>query len=171
MQAFHRRLRAVDAEAADRIPAGNVRRVVRALEVVTLTGEPFAASLPDSGPLWRPTLRCTVEVPNEPLAAGLAERARRMWQEQDLLGEVRGLLPLGLAEGSTASRAVGYAQALAVLAGTMTAEEGLAETARLTWRLVRRQRAWFTREADATVLDGRDPAAAARVLTLLEDAV
>ena len=67
---------------------------------------------------------------------------------------MRGLLPLGLADGQTASRAIGYAQAIAVLAGTMRRRRGSRRRSRLTWRLVRRQRAWFTRDEDAIRIDG-----------------
>jgi tRNA dimethylallyltransferase len=162
--ALWRRLAEADPVAADRIHFANLRKVVRALEVVTLTGRPFAASLPDAAPLWRPAVRFLVDVVNEPLAVRLAGRARTMWESGGLLEEVRGLLPLGLAAGQTASRAIGYAQAIAVLAGTMTEEEGLAETTRLTWRLVRRQRSWFTRDASATRIDGLADDGAARVL-------
>ena len=71
-----------------------------------------------------------------------------------LLDEVRALLPQGLADGQTASRAIGYAQAIAVLGGRMSREEGVAETIRLTWRLVRRQRAWFARDGGAITVSG-----------------
>lgn len=167
--ALWRRLAEADPVAASRIHSANLRKVVRALEVVTLTGRPFAASLPDAAPLWRPMVRFLVDVPNEPLAERLALRARVMWAGS-LLEEVRGLLPLGLADGQTSSRAIGYAQAIAVLAGTMSAEEGLVETTRLTWRLVRRQRAWFTRDEDAIRLDGLADGGAARVLDTLRRA-
>lgn len=167
-EALWSRLAAEDPVAASRIHSGNLRRVVRALEVVTITGAPYAASLPDAAPLWRPTLRFVVDVANEPLAARLAERARRMWQEEGLLDEVRSLLPQGLADGQTASRAIGYAQAIAVLGGTMSAEEGLAETVQLTWRVVRRQRSWFARDDDAIRLDGLAPGGAEQVLTALD---
>jgi tRNA dimethylallyltransferase len=166
-EALWRRLAEEDPVAAGRIHSANLRKVVRALEVVTLTGRPFAASLPDAAPLWRPAVRFLVDVPNEPLAERLALRARRMWESGDLLREVRHLLPLGLADGQTSSRAIGYAQAIAVLSGSMTQEEGLTETIRLTWRLVRRQRAWFTRDEDAVRVDGLADGGAAHVLETL----
>ena len=168
--ALWRRLAEADPVAAGRIHSANLRKVVRALEVVTLTGRPFAASLPDAAPLWRPAVRIVVEVANEPLAARLADRARRMWGEDGLLDEVRALLPEGLADGQTASRAIGYAQAIAVLDGRMTAEEGLAETTRLTWRVVRRQRAWFARDEGAVAVGGDDPDRTQRVLDALSGA-
>jgi tRNA dimethylallyltransferase len=167
--ALWRRLAEEDPVAAQRIPSGNLRRVIRALEVVTLTGRPYAASLPDQAAWWRPTLRFTVESETEVLQPRLAGRARRMWQD-GLLDEVRALLPQGLADGTTAARAIGYAQALAVLRGDLDLSDGIEETIRLTWRVVRRQRAWFNRDDDAVRLDGADPAAVGVVLDALGSA-
>lgn len=150
--ALWRRLADADPVAAAKIPSGNVRRVIRALEVITITGEPYAASLPTEGSYWRPAKRFAVDLANAPLSVRLAARCRGMW-EAGLLDEVRALLPLGLVRGTTAARAIGYAQALAVLDGRLTADAALEETIRLTWRMVRRQRAWFTRDPDVTVLD------------------
>jgi tRNA dimethylallyltransferase len=169
-EALWRRLAEQDPEAASRIHSANLRKVVRALEVIALTGAPFGASAPVAAPLWRPTVRFLVEVEREPLAERLALRARRMWETGGLLDEVRRLLPLGLADGLTASRAIGYAQAIAVLKGTMTQEEALEETVRLTWRLVRRQRGWFARDEDAIRLDGLADDGVTRVLDTLDRA-
>ena len=165
--ALWRRLAEEDPVAAQRIPSGNLRRVIRALEVVTLTGRPYAASLPEGAAWWRPTLRFTVEAKAEALQPRLAERAERMWRD-GLLEEVRALLPQGLADGTTAARAIGYAQALAVLRGDLEVADGIEETIRRTWRVVRRQRAWFTRDDDAVRLDGADPAAVRTVLDALD---
>jgi tRNA dimethylallyltransferase len=167
--ALWRRLAEADPVAAQRIPSGNLRRVLRALEVVTLTGAPYAASLPDTAAWWRPALRFTIEVERDRLAERLDARARAMWAG-GLLDEVRTLLPQGLADGLTAPRAIGYAQAIAVLHGTSTAEEGVEETIRLTWRMVRRQRAWFGRDEGAVPLDGEAPGNVASVLGALETA-
>jgi tRNA dimethylallyltransferase len=167
--ALWRRLAEADPVAAQRIPSGNLRRVLRALEVVTLTGAPYAASLPERAPWWRPAIRFTLEVERDRLAARLDDRARGMWAG-GLLDEVRALLPQGLADGLTAPRAVGYAQAIAVLRGTMTAGEGVEETIRLTWRMVRRQRAWFGRDEGAVPLDGEARGNVERVLSALEAA-
>ena len=87
-----------------------------------------------------------------------------MWRA-GLLDEVAALTPAGF--GVTASRAIGYAQAIAVLNGSLGVEEGIADTIRLTWRMVRRQRAWFGRDEDAVVLDGLTDGAAERVLAAL----
>lgn len=165
-EALWRRLAEEDPIAAQRIPSGNLRRVIRALEVVTLTGRPYAASLPEQAGWWRPTLRFTVETETGVLQPRLAERARRMWQD-GLLDEVRDLLPQGLADGTTAARAIGYAQALAVLRGELGVTDGVEETIRLTWRVVRRQRAWFNRDDGAVRLDGPGPDAVRTVLDAL----
>lgn len=167
--ALWRRLAEADPVAAGRIPSGNLRRVIRALEVVTLTGRPYAASLPDQGAWWAPALRVTVDVEAPVLQPRLADRAHAMWAH-GLLDEVRGLLPHGLADATTAARAVGYAQALAVLRGTMTRDEGVEETIRLTWRMVRRQRAWFGRDDGALRVDGSRPDGARSVLAALHAA-
>ncbi len=111
----------------------------------------------------------TVDADGEVLQQRLAERAGRMW-EGGLLDEVRRLLTNGLAEATTAARAVGYAQALAVLRGDLSVQDGIEETIRLTWRMVRRQRAWFGRDDGAIRVDGADPAASGVVLAALEAA-
>ncbi|HEY8589219.1 MAG TPA: tRNA (adenosine(37)-N6)-dimethylallyltransferase MiaA, partial [Naasia sp.] len=163
------RLRAADPAAAAAIDPGNGRRVMRALEVIELTGAPYGASLPEKSPYWVPTRLVYVDVAQDErdlLKQRLAERAREMWRS-GLVDEVRGLLP-GLREGTTAARAIGYAQALAVLDGTMTEEEGIEETIRLTWRYVRRQRSWFGRYPDAVRLRAGDPDLVDRVLALVD---
>jgi tRNA dimethylallyltransferase len=167
--ALWRRLAEEDPVAAQRIPSGNLRRVIRALEVVTLTGRPYAAALPGEAAWWRPTLRVTVEAESDVLQPRLAERARRIWAH-GLLDEVRSLLPQGLADGTTAARAIGYAQALAVLRGELDVADAIEETSRLTWRVVRRQRAWFNRDDDALRVDGSDAGAPSAVVQALKDA-
>ena len=91
-----------------------------------------------------------------------------MWSG-GLVDEVRGLLPLGLAAGQTASRAIGYAQAIAVLDSKMSADEGESETTKLTWRYARRQRSWFARYDDLHRFDFDQPQLAATVGALLSD--
>jgi tRNA dimethylallyltransferase len=149
--AMHGRLRQVDPVAADRILPGNVRRVVRALEVVELTGRPFSASLPD--PRYAlPAVQIGLRLPREALDARIDRRVEQMWDD-GLLAEVRLLADCGLREGRTASRAVGYAQALAHLDGELDAATARADTARLTRRLARRQQSWFGRDARVHWLD------------------
>jgi tRNA dimethylallyltransferase len=149
--AMHERLAGVDPVAAERILSGNVRRVVRALEVIELTGRPFSASLPD--PRYAvPAVQLGLRLPREQLDARIDARVERMW-DAGLLEEVRHLASRGLREGRTASRAVGYAQALAHLDGELDAASARADTARLTRRLARRQQSWFGRDPRVRWLD------------------
>ena len=134
-------LRAADPEAADAIEPNNGRRVVRALEVVTLTGRPFSATMP-TRELVRPTVIVGLRTERAALDERIARRAARMFHD-GLVEETRALIDRGLRQGRTASRAVGYAQALAVVDGTMSTEDAVAETALRTRRLVRRQESWF----------------------------
>ena len=142
--AMHERLRLADPVAAERILPGNVRRVVRALEVIELTGRPFSASLPDPHYVV-PTVQLGLRLPREALDPRIEHRVERMWNG-GLLDEVRQLARRGLREGRTASRAVGYAQALAYLDGQLDADVARADTARLTRKLARRQESWFGRD-------------------------
>ena len=134
-------LRAVDPPAAEAIQPNNGRRVVRALEVTALTGRPFSATMP-TREFVRPTVLVGLRTDREALDARIDRRARGMF-DAGLVDETRGLVALGLREGRTASRAVGYAQALAVIDGTATLEDAVADTALRTRRLVRRQESWF----------------------------
>ena len=147
---MHQQLALADPVAAARILPGNVRRVVRALEVVELTGRPFAASLPAPTYL-RPTFVIGLDAPREVLADRIDRRVGAMW-EGGLLDEVVALDAAGLREGRTASRAVGYLQALGQLDGNLTRQQAQDETARLTRRLARRQRSWFGRDSRVTWL-------------------
>lgn len=161
--AMYRRLLEVDAEAAGAIGATNGRRIVRALEVIELTGEPFGSGLPEEGAPWRPTVTIGLATERATLVPRLNARAAGMW-EAGLLDEVRGLRETGL--GVTASRAIGYAQALAQLAGELTEAEAIEQTASLTRRYARRQVGWFRRYGDAHWLDSDDPARHANALRL-----
>jgi tRNA dimethylallyltransferase len=161
--AMHERLAAADPIAAQRILPGNVRRVVRALEVITLTGRPFTATLPEPRYL-RPTVQIGLDAPREVLDARIDARVQQMWRS-GLLDEVSAL-GARLRGSRTAGRAVGYAQALAQLDGTLTPQQAQDETARLTRRLSRRQRSWFGRDSRVHWLpvDTTDPVAAALAL-------
>jgi tRNA dimethylallyltransferase len=134
-------LRDLDPVAAGAIEPNNGRRVVRALEVVTLTGRPFSATMPTREHV-RPTVLVGLRADREALDARIDRRAQRMFST-GLVDETRALVELGLREGRTASRAVGYAQALSVIDGTSTLEDAVADTALRTRRLVRRQESWF----------------------------
>jgi tRNA dimethylallyltransferase len=162
--ALHRRLAEVDPGAAERILPGNGRRIVRALEVVALTGKPFTAALPGQRPVYD-AVQIGVDVDYADLDRRIDTRVDRMWA-QGLVGEVRRLAEQGLREGRTASRALGYAQVLAHLDGSATEDEARTATAQATRRFARRQRSWFRRDAGITWLPAdREliPSALARV--------
>ncbi|WP_111765027.1 tRNA (adenosine(37)-N6)-dimethylallyltransferase MiaA [Nakamurella deserti] len=143
--ALHRRLAALDPPAAARIEPRNGRRVVRALEVIELTGRPFSATMPTRGAFRYDAIWFCVDRDTAELDARIARRVDLM-VEQGLLDEVRHLAAHGLRDGVTASRALGYQQMLAVLDGTSTVADAVRDTVAGTRRYVRRQRAWFRRD-------------------------
>ena len=145
VSAMYRKLLALDPDTASRIDASNPRRIIRALEIVTITGEPFAAALPEVPEAWIPSVQIGLRAEREILVPRLAKRAELMWQ-RGLLAEVEALIPSGIREGKTSSRAIGYAQALAQLDGQLTQEQAVEQTALLTSRYARRQMSWFRRD-------------------------
>jgi len=148
------RLREVDADAAKSIGSSNGRRIVRALEVIEITGKPFGAGLPEEQKLWTPAHILGITAPREQLVARLDKRVHTMWQS-GLLDEVRELRPHGL--GVTAARAIGYAQAIQQLDGELSETEAIEQTAALTRRYARRQVGWFKRYSECTWLSYDDP--------------
>ncbi|MEU0551957.1 tRNA (adenosine(37)-N6)-dimethylallyltransferase MiaA [Micromonospora sp. NPDC005979] len=152
---LYARLRAVDPVAAEGILPGNGRRIVRALEVIELTGAPFAASLPQPTPYY-PSVQLGVDLDTGLLDERIALRVDRMWAD-GLVDETRELVGRGLAEGRTASRALGYQQVLRALDGELTEEQAHDETVRATRRFVRRQRSWFRRDPRVQWLDSAAP--------------
>ncbi len=163
--ALHERLAGVDPAAAAAILPSNGRRVVRALEVVELTGRPFAASLPEPRPHYPAVVLGLDREPVE-LDERVALRVDRMWAD-GFVDEVVALAADGLREGPTASRALGYAQVLRQLDGELTAQGAREETVRTTRRFVRRQRSWFRRDAAVTWLDAADPGVVERALSTI----
>jgi tRNA dimethylallyltransferase len=155
---LYRRLLALAPDTASRIDPKNGRRIVRALEVVTITGEDFAAKLPDLNESWQPVLEIGLNSDRAHLVERLERRANSMW-EQGLVAEVESLIPMGIREGKTSSQAIGYAQALAQLDGSLSEVEAIADTARLTARYARRQMSWFKRDPRIQWLDYQDPQA------------
>jgi len=149
---LHARLAAADPEAAQAILPSNGRRIVRALEVIEITGRPFTATLPGHDSYYD-TVQIGVDVSRPELDERIARRVDRMW-EAGLVDEVRALEAQGLREGRTASRALGYQQVLAALAGECTLEEARAETVRATKRFARRQDSWFRRDPRVHWLSG-----------------
>jgi tRNA dimethylallyltransferase len=145
-RALHVRLARLDPTAAAAILPTNGRKLVRALEVVEITGGPFQAALPELGAdgptAW---LRIGLAAPRPELAARIEARVDRMWG-LGLVEEVRRLEQEGIREGRTAARALGYAQVLRLLAGTTSEASARAETITATRRFVRRQESWFRRD-------------------------
>lgn len=154
--ALHARLATVDPAAADAVLPSNGRRIVRALEVIALTGRPFRARLPTSGPPRYDAVLFAVDRPTAELDERIARRVARMFAA-GLVAETRALVPLGLREGPTASRALGYQQVLGALAGEGDLPGAAAGTVVATRRFVRRQRSWFRRDRRIRWLDGSDP--------------
>jgi tRNA dimethylallyltransferase len=142
------RLVRLDPTAAAAIEPRNGRRIVRALEVVELTGRPFSASLPTREHLL-PTVVLGLTADRSVLDERINQRVRRMWR-LGLVDEVEALVSQGLRDGRTASKALGYSEVLGHLDGTMTAEEAQEATATATRRYARRQESWF--RADPRVI-------------------
>ena len=153
--AIYDRLKAVDPGAAARIGASNGRRLVRALEVVELTGAPHTAALPSEPVYWTPAVTIGLRLPREVLTPRLDARVDRMWAA-GLVDEARDLIPAGLETGVTASRAIGYAQALGQLHGSLSQAEAVEATQQLTRRYARRQVSWFKRDPHTTWIDADD---------------
>ncbi|MEO8106331.1 MAG: tRNA (adenosine(37)-N6)-dimethylallyltransferase MiaA [Actinomycetes bacterium] len=142
-EALHARLVDSDPAAATAILPTNGRRIVRALEVVSLRGS-FSATLPTFAP--NPGVRLIgLRSSREELDERIEQRVTKMW-ESGFVDEVRSLESEGLREGRTASRALGYAQVLGFLAGERTEQDALDETVRATRRFARKQESWFGRD-------------------------
>lgn len=142
------RLRAQDPAAAAKVDPRNSRRVIRALEVLEQGSSTHGAALPEKPVLWHPRTRLVgLRVERSELVARLDDRVERMWGA-GMVAEVADLRQRGIEKGTTASRAIGYAQALGQLDGILTAAEAIAETQALTRRYARRQVSWFKRYPD-----------------------
>jgi tRNA dimethylallyltransferase len=163
VDALHQQLARLDPAAAAAIQPRNSRRIVRALEVIEITGRPFAGTLPRPGaPRYDAALVCLDTDPAE-LDRRLADRVHAMMLAGFLDG-VRTREGRGLRDGLTASRALGYRQLLAVLDGTATLESAVADTVTATRRFVRRQRSWFARDPRLIRMQAADPDLVSAVL-------
>ena len=166
-QRLHARLAALDPAAAAAILPTNGRRIVRALEVIELTGRPFTATMPGFESVYD-TVQIGLE--RDDLDARLERRVHQM-MARGFLDEVRWLLTHGLRTSPTAGKALGYQQLLAVLddAGAVTGDlaQAVAATIRATRRFARRQRSWFRRDPRVTWFDAAEPGLADRVLAAL----
>lgn len=139
---MHQRLRELDPVAADKIPATNRRRVIRAIEVIKLSGNSYSASLPE--PTYRrPTIQLAIDVSRSELARRIELRVEKMWQD-GLVEEVKELMKGELSR--TARVAIGYKQAIEFLEGKLSAEQAKAEIVFLTSRYAKKQGTWFRRD-------------------------
>ena len=155
-QALHAVLKERDPDAAALILPENGRRIVRALEVIELTGAPFSASLPVleyADPL---TVQIGVDIDRETLDERIAARVEAMFTS-GFVEEVRHLLDHGLAEGRTAPRAIGYREVVAHLRGELTEQEARDQTAQATRRFARRQDSWFRKDPRIVWIGYDDP--------------
>jgi tRNA dimethylallyltransferase len=156
--ALHARLATLDPAAAAVILPSNGRRIVRALEVMELTGRPFTATMPGYEQV-RPgpkTVQLGLALPRPELDRRIAARVETMWQA-GFEAEVKDLLHHGLRDGKTASRALGYQQMLRHLDGELTLDEARVETIKATRRFARRQESWFRRDPRIHWLDASQP--------------
>ena len=157
-EALVRELATHDPLAAVAIDSRNSRRLIRALEVVTLTGKPFGAGLDAERRRWQDgVVIIGLHTDRELLVERLDQRVEQMWKD-GLVDEARGLIAHGLREGVTASRAIGYQQALAVIDGESSDAEAQESTQALTRRYARRQVSWFRRDESITWFDSDDAA-------------
>jgi tRNA dimethylallyltransferase len=163
--ALHARLARLDPFAAEAILPGNGRRIIRALEVLELSGRPFSATLPGYEAVYD-AVQIGVEVPREQLDERIAARAAGMWRA-GLVAEVSRLAEAGLRDGKTASRALGYAQVLRFLDGQWSQEQAAAETVKATRRFARRQLSWFRRDPRITWLPADEPDLAGRAMATI----
>ena len=141
------RLRLLDPAAAAAIDIQNVRRVIRALEVIEITGQPFTANLPrEDSSLYPDALQFGLVMDREKLTERIDHRVDLMW-EKGLVAEVDALLVAGINQGTTARRALGYAQVISMRNGEISEEQAKEETKRATRQYARRQETWFSRDA------------------------
>jgi tRNA dimethylallyltransferase len=150
--ALYARLAALDPVAAAAILPSNGRRIVRALEVIELTGQPFSATMPSYSDTVRPAVQLGLTLPRPVLDSHIHARVDHMWAT-GIEDEVRRLVPAGLREGKTASRALGYQQLLRYLDGSCTLDQAREETVQATKRFARRQESWFRRDPRVHWLD------------------
>ena len=166
--ALHERLATLNPEAAAGILPGNGRRTVRALEVIELTGT-FSSVLPAWSYALEDVLQFGLEVPRDVLDERIAARVDRMWA-QGLVAEVERLVALGLRDGRTAWRALGYRQVLAFLDGDLTEAKAREATVFGTRRFARKQLGWFRRDPRITWL-ASGPQSAGRIVSVVTDRV
>ena len=151
--ALHQRLGILDPAAAAAIPRENVRRVIRALEVIEITGKPFTANLPrENSTKYPQAFQFGLSMDRELLDARVDLRVDGMFAK-GLIGEVEELIRTGLLEGKTARAALGYAQVISALGGDIAMDEAISQTKLATRQYIRRQETWFRRDQRITWLE------------------
>ena len=152
-EALHQRLGILDPAAAVAIPKENVRRVIRALEVIEITGKPYTANLPrENSTRYPQALQFGLDVDRNDLDSRVDLRVDRMF-ERGLIDEVDTLINQGLLEGRTAQAALGYAQVIAMRAGDISQADAITLTKLVTRQYIRRQETWFRRDQRITWLE------------------
>lgn len=145
--ALFQRLEELDPAAAIAIDRQNIRRVIRALEVIEITGQPFTANLPrEDSSAYPNALQFGLVMDREKLTERIDLRVDLMF-EKGLVAEVDSLIAAGIERGTTARRALGYAQLISAHNGEITEELAREETKRATRQYARRQETWFSRDA------------------------
>ncbi len=155
-EVLHERLSSLDPASAAAILPGNGRRIVRALEVIALTGRPFAATLPKRHYLLPDVVQIGLDVDRPALDARIAQRVEQMW-EAGLVEETLALADRGLRDGLTASRALGYRQVLRFLDGEVSEQQAQQLTIVGTRKFARRQDSWFRKDSRIRWLSPTDP--------------
>ena len=164
IDAMFARLEKLDPAAAIAIDRANLRRIIRALEVIEITGKPFTANLPREESIRYPdALQFGLVMDRELLSTRIDERVNAMFEE-GFVEEVQKLIPGGLLEGRTAQRALGYSQIVSHLQGEVSLDAAIEETKRATRQYARRQETWFSRDARIKWISTRQP----RLETILE---
>lgn len=164
IDAMFARLEKLDPAAAIAIDRANLRRIIRALEVIEITGKPFTANLPREESIRYPDARqFGLVMDRELLSTRIDERVNTMFEE-GFVEEVQKLMPAGLLEGRTAQRALGYSQIVSHLQGEVSLDAAIEETKRATRQYARRQETWFSRDARIKWISTRQP----RLETILE---
>jgi tRNA dimethylallyltransferase len=164
IDAMFARLEKLDPAAAIAIDRANLRRIIRALEVIEITGKPFTANLPREESIRYPDARqFGLVMDRELLSTRIDERVNAMFEE-GFVEEVQKLIPGGLLEGRTAQRALGYSQIVSHLQGEVSLDAAIEETKRATRQYARRQETWFSRDARIKWISTRQP----RLETILE---
>jgi tRNA dimethylallyltransferase len=144
------RLEKLDPAAALAIDKANSRRVIRALEVIKITGKPFTANLPrEESSRYPYAKQFGLVMDRDALSERISARVDLMW-EKGLVQEAEKLVTAGILKGTTAQRALGYAQVIAQIEGRVTEEEAREETKRATRQYARRQETWFSRDERIT---------------------